>query len=386
MSIFSFMKKNTGLQNSFTFNFDYDETSRAYLKKMALETVISFIAKSISMSDIRVTVDGKRVYNNLHYALNVRPNTDQSAADFLFHFVYTLIHEGEVLVIKTDSNDLLIADSFYREEFAVFPDVFSNVVVKNYEFKRSFNMDEVIYLKYGNEKLTHFMDGMFQDYTNLFNRLIELNLRSNQIRGIVGIESNQSLDDRRQAQLQKFIDDLFRSFREKTVAIIPKLKGFEYTEVASGNESSRSVDELTKLKKSLIDEVADILSVPQALLHGDISDVNSLIKAYTRFCLGPINKLIEDELNAKFVTKSRYLKGDRIQVIGLQSVNVIENAEAVDKLVASGAYTRNEVRMKFGDEPGDNPQLDEYVLTKNYQTVDSEANKGGEKDENENQE
>gem|GEM_PF-5369711 len=46
-------------------------------------------------------------------------------------------------------------------------------------------------------------------------------------------------------------------------------------------------------------------------------------------------------------------------------------------MVASGAYTRNEVREKFGDERVDDPELDKYVITKNYQTVDT-ASKGGE--------
>ena len=371
------MKRDTGLDSSFTFNFDYEETSRAYLKNMALQTVISFIARSVAMSDIRISENGKRVYNNTHYAFNVRPNTDQSASDFMFHFVYTLINEGEVLVIKTDDGSLLIADSFMRTEYAVYPDIFTNVMVKDYEFNRTFNMNEVIYLKYGNEKLAKFMDGMFEDYTKLFNRLIEVNLRSNQIRAVVGIESNQALDEKRQESLQNFIDSLFKSFREKAIAIVPKLKGFEYEEVANGSETSRSVDELTKLKKSLIDEVCDILSVPQSLIHGDIAEMDSLMKAYTKFCLGPIYKMIEDELNAKFVSKQNYLKGHRIQVIGIQPISVIENAEAVDKLVASGAYTRNEVRIKFGDEPGNDPSLDKFVLTKNYQSVDP-TTEGGE--------
>lgn len=380
MSIFSFMKRNTGLESSYSFEFDYEESNRAYLKQMALETVISFIARSVSLSDFRITKNSKRVYDNLHYSLNVRPNTDQSASDFMFHFVYTLINEGEVLVIPTKEGDLLIADSFYREEYALYPDIFSNVIVKNFEFDRKFNMDEVIYLKYGNEKLSKYMDGMFQDYTKLFNRLVEINLRSNQIRAIVGIDSSQSLDEKRQAQLQKFIDGLFKSFREKTVAIVPRLKGFEYEEVANGSETSRSVDELTKLKKSLIDEVCDILSVPQSLIHGDIAEMDSLMKAYTKFCISPLNKMIEDEFNAKFIEKRNYLNGDRIQVIGIQAVNIIENAEAVDKLISSGAYTRNEVRLKFGDEPSDDPELDKYVLTKNYESV-----KGGENnDKNEN--
>lgn len=374
MGLFSIFQRNRALESSFTFNFDYEEPSRAYLKKMALETVISFIAKSIAMSDVRFIVDGKRAYNNEHYVFNVRPNTDQSAADFWFQFVYRMIYEGEILAVPTDTGELLIADSFSRVEYAVYEDKFKDVTVKGYTFNRAYKTSEVVYLKFGNEKLSSFMDGMFKDYTDLFNRLIEVNLRSNQVRGVVELDTSQSLDEERKTKLQDFINNLYKAFREKAFAIVPQLKGFNYKEIADGSASSRSVEELTKLKRSLIDEVSDILSVPQALMHGDIADIDSLMKAYTKFCLGPINKMIEDELNAKFISKSDYLKGDRIKVVGIQATSVIENAEAVDKLVASGAYTRNEVRELFGGERSDNPALDEFVLTKNYQSVEGGEN------------
>jgi len=376
MALFPIFKREKTYESSFTFDFDYEEPSRAYLKKMALETVISFIARSVSMSDFRIVENGKRVFNNEHYGLNVRPNTDQSAADFWFHFVYRLIHEGEVLVVKTDSANLLIVDSFNRKEYAIYPDKFTDVTVKDYTFQRTFSMDEVVYLKFGNEKLTKFMDGMFKDYTDLFNRLVEINLRSNQIRATVNIEANQALDAKRQTQLQDFINNMYKAFREKAVAIVPKLKGFEYDEIADGNTSSQSVEDIAKLKASLIDEVADILGVPQKLIHGDIADIDSLMKAYVKFCIDPINKLIADELNAKFISKADYLKGGRINVIGIQAKSVLEIAEAIDKLVASGAFTRNEVREIAGNERSDNPALDEFVLTKNYNSVG-----GGEKNE-----
>lgn len=362
------IKKET--EDVVTFAIDHTEPTRAYLKLMALETVIGFIARSVALSDFRIVRNGKRVYTNEHYAFNVRPNTDQSAYSFWWQLTYKMIFDGEVLAVPTDSGDLLIADSFYREELAVYPDTFLDVTVKDYTFKRTFSMDEVFYLKFGNEKLTLFLQGMFEDYTKLFNRLIENNLRSNQIRGVVSIDTTQSLSPEKQSQLQRFINDMYKAFRDKAVAIVPKLKGFDYTEISNGTTSSQSVDEMSKLKSSLIDEVSDILGVPQKLVHGDIADIDSLMKAYVKFCINPINKMISDELNAKFIEKADYLKGDRIHVIGIQSVNVIENAEAVDKLVASGAYTRNEVRVKFGDEPADDPELDQFVLTKNYQSVE----------------
>lgn len=355
----------------FDLDLTYETSHRAYLKKMALETCINFIGRTISQSDFRIMKNGKRQMNDWHYLLNVRPNTDQAAADFWQKFIYELIHENEVLVILSDNNDLLIADSFTRVEYAVYPDIFKDVTVKDYTFQRSFNMDEVIYLTYNNEKLSKFMDGMFDDFANLFSRMIEVSLRKNQIRGKVGMDSTQDLTDKNRTKLQNFIDKLFNSFRNNSVALVPMLKGFNYEEVYSGENNGQSVEELTKLKRSLVDDVANILGIPNALVHGELAEYETSIKAYIKFCIGPLLKKIKDELNNKLIDQKAYLKGDRIEVKGITEKDLIDHAEAVDKLVASGAFTRNEVRELFGAERSDDPELDKFVITKNYQSADS---------------
>src|SRR5690606_13375219 len=124
---------------------------------MALEICIGFIARTVAQSEFRISQNNKRVRDDWDYLLNVRPNTDQSAADFWQKFAYRLIFDNEILVVKTDDDDLLIADSFTRIEYAVYPDVFSGVTVKDYTFERTFKMDEVIYITYNNEKLTKLM-------------------------------------------------------------------------------------------------------------------------------------------------------------------------------------------------------------------------------------
>src|SRR5690606_41294700 len=57
---------------------------------------------------------------------------------------------------------------------AVYEDFFEDVTVKDYTFKRSFKMSEVIYITYNNEKFTSFLNGMFTDYTELFSRMVEM--------------------------------------------------------------------------------------------------------------------------------------------------------------------------------------------------------------------
>lgn len=357
--------------------FGIEAEQRMYLKNSAIETNVNLIGRTISLAEFRFTKDGKRQDNDFDYLLNVRPNTDQSAADFWQDFVYTLLVENEVLVILSDTNDFLIADNFNRVEYAVYEDVFEDVTVKDFTFNRKFKMSEVIYLTYNNEKFTTFLSGMFTDYTELFSRMVETRMYDSQIRAIAEIDTTQALDGETRDKLNGFINRMYGAFKKTAFAIVPKTKGFDYSEItANQNRVSKSIDELDKLKRDLTGNLANVLGIPASLVHGDMAEYETAIKAYIRFCIKPLVKKIKDELNAKLIEKEDYQKGLRMQVNGVSEMNPIELAASVDKLVASGTWSRNEIREKFGDERVDDPELDKYVLTKNYQTIDE--SKGGE--------
>lgn len=348
-----------------------DVEKRLYIKNTAIETNVGFMARTISTADFRFMKNNKRVKNDFEYLLNVRPNSNQSAAEFWKDFIHTLLTENEVLVILSDRDELLIADSFERVEFAVYDDVFTDVTVKGYTFKRTFEMNEVIYMTYNNKKFTAFLDGMFKDYAELFSRMVEMKLYDNQIRALAEIETTQKLDKENQNKLNTFIQRLYKNFRESAFAIAPKIKGFNYQEITKGQGTrTQSVEELEKLKKDVTKQVANILGIPSALVLGELSEYETAMKAYIKLTAKPLVEQIKDELTAKLIEKEDYENGLELRVYGVFDYDPIEMSTSADKMVASGVWSRNEVREKFGDERVDDPRMDEYVITKNYQTLD----------------
>lgn len=375
-SFLDVFKKNSELEWMYDFDFISDTSGRAYLKKMAIDSCINFVGRTISQSEFRYKTNGISVKNDWYYKLNVRPNTDDSASVFWQKVIYKLLYDNEVLIVLSDTNDLLIADSFVRKEYALYEDVFSDVTVKDYTFQRPFKMNEVIYTEYNNEKLEDFVSGLFSDYGELFGRMIEVSLRNNQIRATVDVDQLQGFDDEKKKKLQNYIDKLYSSFSKKSVAIVPQMKGFKYDEIAgSASKSNQSIDEPTKLKKSFINDVAILLGIPPSLIHGDIVDLEKNMEAYIKFCVTPLLKKIEDELNAKLFEPSEFINGDCIEVIGINKPNIFALAESIDKLISSGSFNKNEVRAAAGYEAVDGG--DEFVITKNYQSED-EITKGGE--------
>ena len=128
MGVFDIFKKNSELEYLMDFDFVDSTTKKFHVKKIALETCIGLIARTIAQSDFRIKDGQKMIKDDLYYRLNVRPSMNVSASQFWESLIYKLILENEVLVIKTDTDDLLIADSFSRSEFAIFEDTFSSVV------------------------------------------------------------------------------------------------------------------------------------------------------------------------------------------------------------------------------------------------------------------
>lgn len=378
-------KRNKTFSEEFNDMFDLDflglETEqRLYLKNTAIETCVNLMGRTISTADFRFVKNKKRIDHDFDYLLNVRPNSNQSAAEFWKDFIYTLLVENEVLVVLSDNDELLIADSFDRIEYALYEDKFQNVTIKNYTFKRTFEMSKVIYMTYNNKKFTSFLDGMFKDYTELFSRMIETKMYENQIRALAEIEATQSLDEKNRDRLNRFIQRLYQNFRKSAFAIAPKIKGFNYEEITKGQTSKgQSVEELEKLKKDTTKQVANILGIPSALVLGELSEYETAMKAYIRLTAKPLIEQIKDEFTSKLIEKQDYKNGLKLKVYGVNEKSPLEMAQDADKLRASGVADGHEIRELMGFEHSDDPIHDKFFITKNYNTADEAM--GGESDE-----
>ncbi|WP_436870203.1 phage portal protein [Staphylococcus shinii] len=376
MSIFDrIMGRNEAIEFSYDFELLRETSHKAYIKQWALDTCINHIARTISQTKFEI-IDGenKDSSSTTHYKLNVRPNTDESAATFWQKVIRKLIYDNEVLIVVTDNKDLIIADDFHREEYALYDDIFEHVIIGEFEFERSFKMSEVIYLEYNNIGITNMLYGMFGDYGDIFGRLIKSNLMNNQIRATLSTDANFTLNDKTQKAMQDFIDKAYEAYASNDIAIVPIQKGYEYQEHTSSNTKNTSqIDDLAKIPNQLLSYVARNLGIPVGLINGDTADIEAMTDNYMKFCIKPIIEKITDELNAKLFSERGYKEGKRIKAISIDQKGPLEVSEAVDKLIASGSFNRDEIRVLTGFEPIGSEEMQKFIITKNYQTVDEES-------------
>ena len=363
--------------------FEFEDLERMFgnlqLKSLAIDKSAEFIARIFAKSAFNYQENGKAKPSDWDYLLNVRPNKNESASDFWQKVVYRLITKNEVLIFLTTDDQLLVADSYTRIKYAVYDDVFEFVTCRGFTFEKRFRMSEVIFLQYNNNRLQDYISDLFADYEKLHTRLVEALARNNQIRGTLKTKNNGSFDTEMLTKLQSYAEVLFKSFSTKTIAIVPAQYGMEYTEHTNTTGTSNiSVDELKKLRLQFDDEVADILGIPTALIHGDMANLENSQKMFNSYCYQSLVKKMSDGINFALVSRWKYERNNLFVIIGEGQRDKFALAENIDKLISSGAMTRNEVRSELGLESV--PGGDKFLITKNYQ-LGEQLEKGGEKED-----
>ena len=366
--------------------FEFDDLERMFgnlqLKSLAIDKSAEFIARIFAKSEFKYLEDGKAKFSDWNYLLNVRPNKNESASEFWQKVVYRLITKNEVLIFLTTDDQLLVADSYTRTKYAVYDDVFEYVTCRGFTFEKHFRMSEVIFLQYNNNRLQDYISDLFADYEKLHTRLVEALARNNQIRGTLKTKNNGSFNEQMRDKLQSYADGLFKSFSTKTIAIVPAQDGMEYSEHTNTTGTSNiSVDELKKLRWQFDDEVADVLGIPTALIHGDMANMENSQKMFNSYCYQSLVKKMSDGLNFALVSRRQYERNHLFVIIGEGQRDKFALAENIDKLISSGAMTRNEVRSELGLESV--PGGDKFLITKNYQ-LGEQLEKGGEKEDESN--
>lgn len=353
-----------------------DISEKIHMKHLAVQTCVNMISKTIIQTEFKI--DGKvEGSKEILYRLNVRPNVNQSASEFWQKVVAKLIYDNEVLIIQSDEEDLLIADSFERKQYAMVEDIFKYVTVNDFEFSRTFTQNQVLYIKLNNDNLMQVIDGLYGDYGELFARIMEFQKRKGQIRGTVELEGINAKDEKTRDKIEAYISKVFNAFTKKTVAVIPQQKGMTYKEIGS-NQPVASVDEINKVTDGFLNQIAKALGIPIALLIGEMADVEKQTKNYMSFCIRPWLKIIANELNGKLVEKEEYMNGGRVKAIPVSLNSILELATSIDKVISSGFMKINEVRVEVGLPESDEEMADQHFITKNYRRLDdAESSEGG---------
>lgn len=383
MGLFDFLRSTFINIKTCSVGQDYN----SYYAALVTEVSIKLIANTLSRAEFQTFEKGKEVKKKNYYLFNVEANQNTSASLFWREVVETLLLNGEALILIQDGK-LYLASSFKRNEFAFIKNTYTEIMIGNYELGDIWKESRVLYLKDDKSKISTAIKSINTDYKKLISSSIKGYANSKSRKGKLKIPTNLPKGIEDEEQLQAYIKQTMEDFMDpEKDAVYPENEGFEYTEIdkSKGSKSNDSGRETKNFIDDMFDFIAIAFGIPPSLLKGDTVDTKDAVNNFLTFCINPIAKLIQDEINRKMYGETDYLKNDyvKIDTTNIKAVDLRDIANSIDLLNRNGALTIDETLRILGKEPIGGDVGGMRFITKNLELLDkvveggSISNEGG---------
>lgn len=365
-----------GLHDVTTYRVELEKeaVSAASLDAYALFTVVGTIARLLSVCEFR-TFRAYKEYRGLEWAsLNVKPNDNQNAVEWKRELISRLLIEGEVLCIQLHDGQRIIADSFTKDDKAVYESIFSNISRGDMTFDRYYTSSDVIYLTSPVNAKQQWLQCIMQKYEKLMQSASKRFDNADGERGTLNVSALAKGDPKFEENFKALMTDYFKSYFNAKNAVLPLFEGYEYKPNSSTHSGTYTND--TTAVKVLADEAlgraAQAFGIPASYIRGDAAGIKDAQSAMLTNSIKPIAKLLSAEFTAKLYKLEEIAKGDRIEVDtgAILHHDIIDEGSKIDKLFGAG-WSHNEIRQALGQPTVPEKWADEHFITKNYETIDS---------------
>lgn len=356
---------------------DQEKMSRLVMEEFTIHAAINLIANCISKCEFKTFFDGQETQGEEHYAWNYEPNVNQNSSQFIQELVTRLLYNNECLVVESQGQ-LIIAESFGKEEFALKETIFSGVSRKGYTYSRTFTMSEVLYFRLNNQNIRRLLSNLCNGYNALLQEAIDKYEKAGGEKGTLHIDAAATGMKYGERTFEEVYEDLmnnrFKKFFNSRSAVLPLFNGFTYTKQAAeqSKKSTSEMKDITDVLTEIVETVARAFNIPAPLLRGDVSEVDKITKNFLTFCIDPICEMIQTEINRKRYGKAQVQKRNylKIDTTTIMHIDIFDIAEKIDKLIASGMYCIDELRKKLGDAELNTEESRKHFITKNYEKLD----------------
>ena len=351
--------------------------SELYVRELAFWICVNLIGNTLSKCEFRTYAGGTEIKEAEYYRWNMEPNQNQTSGAFLHQLISSLYLNNEALVIE-QGKQLLVADSFQKKVYALYEDVFSQVSAREFAFGRTFLQGEVLHFRLSSQNMRVLINGLYETYQKLIDYGAQSYQKSRGTKGILEIDTMATGNKDFQERYKGLREKEFKTWVQAENGVLPLWRGMKYTDLGSKTYSSEGTRDIRSMIDDVMDFTAGAFQIPPALISKEVEGTEDAEKRFLAFCIEPLARLLEEEINRKIYGYDGFRKGNylRIDTSRLRHVGILDAATAIDKLISSGAFCINDVRRAVGDSEINEDWANRHFITKNYEPV--ETAEGGE--------
>lgn len=341
-----------------------------HLRELAFWTCVNKIANALSKCEFKTYIGNEEIKKSEYYLWNVEPNKNQNASAFLMKMIGKLFSKNEVLVIESNGQ-LVVADSFRREKYALYEDIFKNVTIGDFQFNRSFRQSEVLYWELNSVEMKSLINGLYDCYKDLIAYASKTYQKSRGNRGILNIDAQAQQEENFSETFSDLMNNYFKHFFNSDNAVLPLFEGYKYDDLGSKTYSNENTRDIKAMADDIFDFTARAFSFPPSLAKGDVQDTGKATDELLTFCIDPLAHMLEDEINRKRNGFQGFLRGNylKIDTTAVKHIDIFDIATPIDKLISSGAFTINDIQKVLGRPEINEDWANQHFITKNYSTI-----------------
>lgn len=358
----------------------YGANGAEHYQTLITEAAINLICGTVARAEFKTFFKGKEEKRTNYYIFNVEANKNRSAFLFWKEVVAKLLTEGSALVLM-QNKQLYLADSYTMVPLAFKENIYEGIIIDEYPLSDKWNESNVLHLKYDNSLSRIAISDICGEYSKLITASEKGYKNSKARKGKYKIPAQLPKNMENEEDLKKFIQESLKDFMDpEKDAVLPEQSGFEYTEIAEskGSKSNDSGRETKNFINDVFDFIAVAFGIPPSLLKGDTVDTKDAVNNFLAFCVNPIAKLIQDEINRKMYGEKLYTENTYVTVdtTNIKSVDLKDIANSIDLLNRNGALTIDDTLRTLGKEPIGGEVGAMRFITKNLELLDKVLRNG----------
>ena len=142
------------------------------------------------------------------------------------------------------------------------------------------------------------------------------------------------------------------------------------------------ITDVKTLFEDALTRVAQAFKVPVGLIRGDVAGIKEAYTMLLTNCIDPIAHMISEEFTYKMFSEEQIINGYAIEAdtTCIKHIDIFDLASSIDKLIASGFLSIDEVRTKAGLRGLGEDWSEAHYMTLNYTTAEAAHENGGNSD------
>lgn len=342
------------------------------LRELALHIAVSYIANTLSKCEFKTFENGEEKKDLLYYRLNVSPNPNQNASQFINQIVENYFYNhGSLVVLHNDM--FYCADSFDVDDSNPLKEfVYQNVSFNCQQLKKKHKASEVFHFKLDNQNVRNLVALLYEQYGEVAQLALQTFKATNGRKYKLILDQYKAGDPSFAAVFETVIREQLKTFIENDNAVYPQFKGTDLQEFKSEGGRANTND-IIAMRKEIFETTAQAFKIPLTMMYGNITNINEVVKVYLSFCIDPIADMISEEITRKRYSFEEWQNGCYVELDTscINYVDILEVADKADKAIASGLASIDELRPRVRLKPLENDFSTSHFMTKNYELADN---------------